>query len=165
LEHQVPAYVIFGDKSLNEISNLLPQTKEEMLQINGVGEVKFLKYGEPFLALASAVRLENEAQAKETTLTASPKKLTKTYLETLELLQKSKTIEEIATIRELAITTILSHIEVLFSHDKITLEEKMVLLEPIKIPKEIEEYIAVGLQLANPKELRYYLSLYEYLYS
>jgi len=164
LEHQVPAYVIFGDKSLNEISNLLPQTKEEMLQINGVGEVKFEKYGEPFLALASAVRLENQAKVEETT-PVTPKKLTKTYLETLELLKKSKTVEEIATIRELAITTILSHIELLYSYDKITLEDKMALIEPIKIPKEIEEYIAVGLTLANPKELRHYLSLYEYLYS
>jgi len=45
-EHEVPAYVIFGDKSLKEFSSKLPTTKEQMLEVNGVGLVKFEKYGQ-----------------------------------------------------------------------------------------------------------------------
>lgn len=44
-----PAYIVFGDKTLKEMANHLPQDKEQMLNINGVGEVKFERYGEKFL--------------------------------------------------------------------------------------------------------------------
>ncbi len=47
----VPAYIVFGDKTLIELSNKLPVDKEGMLEINGIGEVKFERYGEDFLKL------------------------------------------------------------------------------------------------------------------
>ncbi|WP_163580424.1 DNA helicase RecQ [Gracilibacillus saliphilus] len=45
----VPPYVIFSDKSLREMSVVKPKSKNEMLQIHGVGERKFEQYGEVFL--------------------------------------------------------------------------------------------------------------------
>ena len=48
-EEGKPAYIVFGDKTLKEMANNLPQNKEEMLRINGIGEVKFERYGEQFL--------------------------------------------------------------------------------------------------------------------
>jgi len=48
-EENVPAYIIFGDKTLYHMASLVPITKEEMLEVNGVGEVKFERYGEKFL--------------------------------------------------------------------------------------------------------------------
>jgi len=48
-KENVPPYIIFSDKSLKEMATYLPITKEQMLQINGVGEVKFKRYGEQFL--------------------------------------------------------------------------------------------------------------------
>ena len=50
-ESNVPAYIVFGDKTLKEMAAKNPQTKEEMLQIGGIGEVKFERYGEKFLTL------------------------------------------------------------------------------------------------------------------
>jgi ATP-dependent DNA helicase RecQ len=50
-ENHIPAYIVFNDKTLRELSAHKPQTKEQMLEINGVGEVKFEKYGEAFLML------------------------------------------------------------------------------------------------------------------
>ncbi len=50
-EKGVPPYVVFGDKTLKEMAAVRPQTKERMLEVNGVGEVKFERYGEAFLAL------------------------------------------------------------------------------------------------------------------
>jgi len=158
--HEVPAYVIFGDKTLKEFSKKLPLTKEQMLEINGVGEVKFEKYGEPFLQLSSQLK---EEFSKELENRPVLKKLTKTYLETLELIQEEKTLEEISQIRDLNLTSILSHLTLLEQHGKISNEKKLQLLEPIKIPKEIETWIEEGLKLEHLKQLRQHLYLYEYL--
>jgi len=47
-EH-VPSYIIFNDATLREMSVVCPQTERDMLDIKGVGEVKYRKYGLPFL--------------------------------------------------------------------------------------------------------------------
>lgn len=57
-EHGVPAYIVFGDKTLYELAEQLPQTQEEMLDISGIGEVKFERYGEAFLELSLKLRSE-----------------------------------------------------------------------------------------------------------
>lgn len=55
-EHGIPAYIVFGDKTLYELAERLPQTQEEMLSITGIGEVKFERYGEAFLELSRELR-------------------------------------------------------------------------------------------------------------
>jgi len=50
-EANVPPYVVFSDKTLKEMADRLPATKEEMLEVSGVGEVKFERYGLEFLEL------------------------------------------------------------------------------------------------------------------
>jgi len=50
-EHGVPPYVIFSDKTLRELAAHRPKSKEEMLAVHGIGEVKFERYGEMFLVL------------------------------------------------------------------------------------------------------------------
>jgi ATP-dependent DNA helicase RecQ len=58
-EHRIPAYIVFGDKTLYSLAEQLPSTKEEMLGISGIGEVKYERYGELFLELT------RELSAKE----------------------------------------------------------------------------------------------------
>ncbi|HCT90683.1 MAG TPA: DNA helicase RecQ [Lachnospiraceae bacterium] len=48
-ENGVPPYIIFSDRTLTDMCRKLPRTKEEMLQVTGVGEVKFERFGEAFL--------------------------------------------------------------------------------------------------------------------
>ncbi len=55
-EHEVPAYIVFSDKTLLEMSKRLPQNEEEMLAVNGIGEVKYERYGEAFLELSKSLR-------------------------------------------------------------------------------------------------------------
>ena len=50
-EHNVPAYVIFHDKTLHEMLAYRPQTAAEMLEISGVGQIKFDRYGDGFLTI------------------------------------------------------------------------------------------------------------------
>ena len=45
----VPPYMIFSDKTLHDMCAKLPQSKEEILKVSGVGEVKYEKYGNAFL--------------------------------------------------------------------------------------------------------------------
>ena len=47
----IPPYIVFSDKTLKDLSAKQPQNKEEMLEVHGIGEVKFERYGEEFLKL------------------------------------------------------------------------------------------------------------------
>ena len=47
----IPPYIVFSDKTLKDLSNKQPQNKEEMLDVHGIGEVKFERYGKEFLEL------------------------------------------------------------------------------------------------------------------
>ena len=58
--HNVPAYIVFNDKTLHELSRTLPQSREEMLQISGIGEVKYERYGEAFLKLCRELAQQEE---------------------------------------------------------------------------------------------------------
>lgn len=159
-EHEVPAYVIFGDKSLKEFSSKLPTTKEEMLEVNGVGLKKFEKYGEEFLNLCKDIKEE----FKEKIETRAPlKKLTKTYTDTYELLQEGNSLEDIAMKRDLGLTSVLSHVNLLNEHEKISKEKKEELLKPLEVPDEIKQWIEKGLEYGSIQELRQHLYLYEYL--
>lgn len=48
---KVPPYLVFSDKTLEHMSTVRPANREEMLSVTGVGEYKFDKYGEKFLAV------------------------------------------------------------------------------------------------------------------
>lgn len=48
-EQRVPPYIVFTDKTLTDMCIKKPATREEMLEVSGVGEAKFRKYGERFL--------------------------------------------------------------------------------------------------------------------
>ncbi|MBZ5200008.1 DNA helicase RecQ [Planomicrobium chinense] len=48
-EGGVPPFVIFSDKTLQDMCARRPQTAEEFLEVNGVGANKLEKYGEAFL--------------------------------------------------------------------------------------------------------------------
>lgn len=52
-ENGIPPYVVFSDKTLKEMAEKLPHDKEAMLEVSGVGEVKFERYGEAFLELCT----------------------------------------------------------------------------------------------------------------
>lgn len=45
----VPAYIVFGDKTLRELALYQPQTDTAFLQINGVGEKKLTQFGTVFM--------------------------------------------------------------------------------------------------------------------
>ena len=55
-DEKVPPYVVFSDRALQEMAAYLPRTQDEFGRINGVGPIKWLKYGEQFLACIDQLR-------------------------------------------------------------------------------------------------------------
>lgn len=49
IKEGVKPYIIFSDATLIELCNKLPKTEQELLEIRGMGEKKFNKYGEELL--------------------------------------------------------------------------------------------------------------------
>lgn len=48
---KIPPYIVFNDKTLIDMCVKMPTTKSEMLDVSGVGENKYGKYGERFIAV------------------------------------------------------------------------------------------------------------------
>ena len=48
---KIPPYIVFNDKTLIDMCAKMPTTKSDMLNVSGVGENKYGKYGERFIAV------------------------------------------------------------------------------------------------------------------
>lgn len=57
-KEQVPPYLVFSDKALADMSHKMPVSREEFLQVSGVGEVKCEKYGKAFMEAVVAYKKE-----------------------------------------------------------------------------------------------------------
>ena len=53
-EQGIAPYMVFSDATLRDMCARLPQTEDEFLEVNGVGQAKLLRYGEAFLAEIAA---------------------------------------------------------------------------------------------------------------
>jgi ATP-dependent DNA helicase RecQ len=58
-EEKVPPYIVFSDKTLVSMCMLKPTDRASMLEVSGVGEFKYEKYGERFLTcIGEALKTE-----------------------------------------------------------------------------------------------------------
>ncbi|MDX8394689.1 MAG: RQC domain-containing protein [Mariprofundales bacterium] len=96
----VPPYIIFHDKVLKTMCEVLPKDNQDLLAIDGIGSSKQQKYGQIFLnAIAEYISKTNTEM------------MTDTARESFELLQKGNTPEEIAVQRSVTVQTIYNHME------------------------------------------------------
>lgn len=71
-EESMPPYIIFSDRTLIDMAVKVPVSQSEMLNVSGVGENKYNKYGERFLAVIEECAgnypelLQNKAVADRT---------------------------------------------------------------------------------------------------
>lgn len=123
-EQAVPPYVIFSDKTLQEMAADQPVTEDAMLQVNGVGRMKMENYGHDFITEIVAYQKE-QGQKNEKLQGAA-------HLITLELLQNGFSPEQIADKRGMHPTTVYSHIATLFEQNRLPS------LQPFISEKELE---------------------------
>ncbi len=119
-ERNVPPYVIFSDVTLRHIAQSYPETKEAMLAVPGVGAKKLTDFGEAFTQAVTTHLASNPRQTFRKTLATEnpkprPKKfeeppMSRTVMETLLHYQMGKSMELIARIRSLELTTVEGHL-------------------------------------------------------
>ena len=124
-EEEVPAYVVASTKSLQQLADYLPQTPKDFLLIYGFGKVRLEKYGSYFLdeirkycqeknlssRMSEMDSLQKTKKQEALEQESKPKQVKgASQMESLELYQSGKTIEEIAQLRNLKEGTIATHL-------------------------------------------------------
>lgn len=134
-------YIVASSKTLEEMTNYLPQTLNELIKISGFGKTKAEKYGEQFLKiitnyctahnLSSRINEKNPKRQRKEKTESKPD----TKLESLKLYREGKSVSEIADARNLAVSTIETHLAHYVKTgdikiDELVSREKLVLIEP-----------------------------------
>lgn len=133
-EEKIPPYMVFGDSTLKELSNRMPITDEQFLDISGVGNSKLNKYGATFITkikeyieeknievnwrfrkaksanISFDEVLDNDDNKKPSKVKEDGEKR-KSYDITVDYIKLGKTLKEIAKERSLALVTIMGHIQ------------------------------------------------------
>ncbi len=107
-ENGVPAYIIFSDKSLHQMAEERPVTRDEMMKISGVGEHKYLQYGRQFSLIISEFNI-TEYNNEQSKIYGS------TFLYTKKLLDDGLNIDEVAKERHYSRMTIETHVARLYA--------------------------------------------------
>jgi len=94
-EFKVPPFVIFHDASLMAMLEVRPQTRDQFVNISGVGQHKLKKYADPFIAVIK------EHQQADTDNTVD---------ETLRLFNSGLDVKAIALQRDLKVGTVYTHL-------------------------------------------------------
>ena len=104
-EENVPAYVVFSDKTLDELAEIRPDNMIDLKKISGIGDFKAQKYGKVFLDKVIEFKIEHKDKGS-------------TALFTRDLLDSGLSIPEIAEKRDLNPTTIISHLAEIYQNNE-----------------------------------------------
>lgn len=115
IENNIPPFIVFSDITLKQMATYYPITKENMLNISGIGSLKFEKYGNIFIEAinnyvsANNIKPQDFIMQSEKTRKASNSRVD-TAAVTYDLFKNGKTIKDIAEERDLKISTIEGHL-------------------------------------------------------
>jgi hypothetical protein len=139
----LPVYFVAGSNTIDEMARYLPQSLTELRKISGFGDARIEQYGQQFLDIILAYSMETglssliqekspKRERKERTGPA--KKKGDTHAESFRMYKEGKTIAEIAKERNLAASTIETHLTRFVRWGDIKIEdlvsrEKLVLIE------------------------------------
>ena len=155
-KENLPPYVIFNDETLKELSTKYPTTKSSMLDIKGVGERKYNKYGDIFIELIKEYVKDNNIDIDEFNINdytyESGKKTKKidepSYVITSKLYNKLKDIQKVAKERGLKERTIENHIFEAYSKGvKINIDDFIPESKEQEIRKAIDD---IGIDRLRP---------------
>lgn len=138
-EQGLSHYQVISRKAMFGIADLLPVSRNELLEINGIGQKKVKQYGEELLEMISNyIRDNNISKTVDESPLVIKKKEKKPDSKVLsyELFKEGKKIPEIAQERGLAVSTIEGHLSYFVGSGELPVEK---LLSPEKLAK-IKEY-------------------------
>ena len=141
-EEDIPAYLIFNDATLKEMEKQRPMTDEDFIAINGVGQKKMQDYGYQFIKEIIAFSKEKREKKKS--------KKGNTHKVTYELYKEGLSVEEISKKRELASTTVYSHLAKLYA------DGKDIDLNKFLTKADLDAVKKARVELEDPKTLKPY---------
>ena len=113
----VPAYIIFSDKTLMEISNTYPQTIESLSQIHGIGTHKLLEYGEIILGIVLKYCSENDIDERHVHVPVRREYLkVPRYIQIGELYSSGCSIQEIEESEGIKRSTVIANLNRYIQH-------------------------------------------------
>ena len=112
----IPAFMIFGNRTLQDMARKMPRTPAEFSRVSGVGRAKLEDLGEPFLDCINSYAKEHgvpETAGNERTTPGEPRPgvVGQSFRETGKLISEGVSLEEVAEARGLAVTTVIGHLE------------------------------------------------------
>lgn len=142
-ENNIPAFQMFGNATLVEVSNKLPIEIEQLIKIKGFGKIKIQRFGKECVDIVRIYCRENGIEASSQSDIAfepesehgdeKPKKRKRREKEkvekipseeiTLSLINQGKTLQEIADERGLVLGTIYTHLAKLIHAKKIDIAQ------------------------------------------
>ena len=133
----VPPYAVFQENSLNEMALNYPTTLDELKNIQGVGEGKAKKFGEPFVDLISKYVEENDVDKPDDFVVKSivNKSGLKVYI--IQSTDRKLPLDDIASAKGLSMGDLVKEIEhIVASGTKVNIDYY---LESILDEDQIEE--------------------------
>ncbi len=133
-EAEIPAYQIFSDAALKEMERERPMTDDDFMQISGVGKRKMETYGYDFIK--AIIQFQKSKRV-------SSKNKIPTYRISAELFESGKSVDEIAAVREIQSSTVISHLCKAYENNPSLPLDELISLEDLqaitKAFTEIEE--------------------------
>ena len=128
-EEGLPPYIIFSDSTLVEMATYFPQSREGMLDISGVGDVKLASYGSRFLSVLVDYCGRNGIESKRKSRFGATSKRRKnsaggdTARASFQMYREGMPVGAIAASRGLAVSTIEGHLAKFVEKGEIDLHE------------------------------------------
>ena len=112
---KIPAYAIFEDSSLKDMSLQYPCTVEELSHCSGVGIAKAQKHGGPFIELIKQYVEDNDIDRPQDIVirSAANKSANKVYI--IQSIDRRKNLEDIAAGKGLSLEELLTEMEHIIS--------------------------------------------------
>ncbi|MDY6229981.1 MAG: DNA helicase RecQ [Prevotella sp.] len=119
----VPAYVIFQDVSLEQMSTVYPITLEELQNIQGVGVGKAKRYGAEFCELIKKYCEENEIERPEEIRVRTVAKKSMLKVKIIQSIDRQMPLDDIADAQGIEFDELLDEIEaIVYSGTKINID-------------------------------------------
>lgn len=136
-KQNVPPYIIFHDTVLREMVDKMPRTEEQFGRMTGVGDVKKKHYAAAFVAVINQVVIQSRIGDPYI-----PPSIPSTGGLTKSLFEKGHSLQEIAQLRGLTVSTIATHLEGFIAEGEVDDIDRLVdakKIEPIR-----EAYKKIG---------------------
>jgi ATP-dependent DNA helicase RecQ len=106
----VPPYVIFSDKTLAQMAAYFPQSKEGLLNMSGMGKVKYERYGADFLKVIKEYCRENRIEEKYKAPMRDKEDAGRRYMVVGEAYNAGRSIQDLMKQYDVTADTILNHL-------------------------------------------------------